>query len=174
VLTGIGTVLQDNPELDVRLVDTPRQPMLVVVDSRLETPPDARLFKPSRRVVIYAAVPHEARQKALEARGATIIFCPDPNGKVDLPAMLRDLAVREVNEVHVEAGHKLNGSLLRAGLVDECLVYLAPKLLGEGQGMSNLGPFSELSQAMALTFEDIQPIGPDLRLLARGIGRDRF
>ena len=123
---------------------------------------------------IYAAVPDEARQRALEARGATVIFCPDLKGKVDLRAMLRDLAVREVNELHVEAGHKLNGSLLREGVVDECLVYLAPKLLGEGQGMSNLGPLSELSQGLPLEFQDIQRIGPDLRILARGAGRDRF
>ncbi len=174
VLTGIGTVLQDDPQLDVRLVETPRQPMLVVVDSRLDTPPDARLFSPARPVVIYAAVPNEARQVALEARGATVIFCPDASGKVDLAAMLRDLAVREVNEVHVEAGHKLNGSLVQAGLVDEFLFYLSPKLLGQGQGMTQLGPFSELSQAVALEFQETQRVGPDLRILARGFGRDRF
>lgn len=174
VLTGIGTVLQDQPRLDVRLADSPRQPHLVVVDSRLDTPVDAPLFTPSRQVFIYGAVPDEARQRALEARGACVIFCPGPNGKVDLAAMLRDLAVRQVNEVHVEAGHKLNGSLVRAGLVDEFLLYLAPKLLGQGQGMTLLGPFTELTQAVSLEFQDIQRIGPDLRILARGTGRDRF
>jgi diaminohydroxyphosphoribosylaminopyrimidine deaminase/5-amino-6-(5-phosphoribosylamino)uracil reductase len=88
--------------------------------------------------------------------------------------MLRDLAQREVNELHVEAGHKLNGSLLREGLIDEFLVYLAPKLLGAGRGMVNFGPLQSLDQAVGLAFTDIQAVGEDLRLVARIPGRDRF
>jgi diaminohydroxyphosphoribosylaminopyrimidine deaminase/5-amino-6-(5-phosphoribosylamino)uracil reductase len=174
VLTGIGTVLEDNPRLDVRLADTPRQPHLVVVDSRLETPLDAQLFGPSRTLLIYAAVPDDARKAALEARGATVVHCPGPGGKVELAAMLRDLAAREVNEVHVEAGHKLNGSLVREGLVDEFLVYLAPKLLGAGRGMVNIGPLTELAQAVPLAYRETALVGPDLRILARIPGRDQF
>jgi len=178
VLTGIGTVLADNPRLDVRLVDTPRQPWLVVVDSRLETPPDAALFIAGRPCIIYAAVQNDAKQSALEARGATVVYlpgqAPGSEAKVDLAAMLRDLARRDVNELHVEAGHKLNGSLIRAGLVDEFLIYLAPKLLGQGQGMTNLGPFTALDQAVALDFTSVDRVGPDLRVLARVPGRDRF
>jgi diaminohydroxyphosphoribosylaminopyrimidine deaminase/5-amino-6-(5-phosphoribosylamino)uracil reductase len=178
VLTGIGTVLEDNPRLDVRAVDTPRQPQLVVVDSRLETPLDAHLFIAGRALTIYAAVENEARKQALEARGATVVYCPGrtpgSENKVDLAAMLRDLAAREVNEVHVEAGHKLNGSLVREGLVDEFLLYLAPKLLGAGRGMVNIGPLAALSEAVPLEFRDTAPIGPDLRILARIPGRDRF
>jgi len=178
VLTGIGTVLEDNPRLDVRLVDTPRQPHLVLVDSRLETPLDAHLFIVGRAIFIYAAVPNEAKKTALEARGATVIYCPGKQagteGKVDLAAMLRDLAMREINELHVEAGHKLNGSLVREGLVDEFLLYLAPKLLGAGRGMVNIGPFTELSQAVPLEFKSTELIGPDLRVLARIPGRDQF
>jgi diaminohydroxyphosphoribosylaminopyrimidine deaminase/5-amino-6-(5-phosphoribosylamino)uracil reductase len=178
VLTGIGTVLEDNPRLDVRAVDTPRQPQLVVVDSRLETPLDAHLFIAGRALTIYAAVQNDAKKAALEARGATVVYCPGRSagseGKVDLAAMLRDLAKREINEVHVEAGHKLNGSLVREGLVDEFLLYLAPKLLGPGRGMVNMGPLSELSQAVELEFRDTALIGPDLRVLARVPGRDRF
>lgn len=178
VLTGIGTVLEDNPRLDVRAVDTPRQPQLVVVDSRLETPLDAHLFIAGRALTIYAAVQNDAKKAALEARGATVVYCPGrtpgSEGKVDLAAMLRDLAKREINEVHVEAGHKLNGSLVREGLVDEFLLYLAPKLLGPGRGMVNMGPLSELSQAVELEFRDTALIGPDLRVLARVPGRDRF
>lgn len=174
VLTGIGTVLEDDPLLDVRLVDTPRQPHLVVVDSRLETPPGARLFRPGRALYIYTASDDQAKKAALESRGATVIPCPGAGGKVDLAAMLRDLAAREINEVHVEAGHKLNGSLVREGLVDEFLVYLAPRLLGAGRGMVNIGPLAELSQAIALEFRETTPIGPDLRILARIPGRDRF
>lgn len=174
VLTGIGTVLEDNPRLDVRLAETPRQPQLVVVDSRLETPLDAKLFLPGRPTLIYAALHDEAKQAALEARGATVVYCPGPGGKVDLADMLRDLAAREINELHVEAGHKLNGSLVREGLVDEFLVYLAPKLLGAGRGMVNIGPLSELAQAVPLAYRDTTLVGPDLRILARIPGRDVF
>jgi diaminohydroxyphosphoribosylaminopyrimidine deaminase/5-amino-6-(5-phosphoribosylamino)uracil reductase len=178
VLTGIGTVLADNPRLDVRLVDTPRQPHLVVVDSRLETPLDAQLFMAGRALYIYAAVPDDAKKAALEALGATVIYLPGQQagtqGKVDLAAMLRDLGQREINELHVEAGHKLNGSLVREGLVDELLVYLAPKLIGQGCDMANLGPLTELSKAIALVFKSTDMLGPDLRIVARIPGRDRF
>lgn len=174
VLTGIGTVLQDNPRLDVHLVATPRQPHLVVVDSRLETPLDAHLFIAGRALYIYAAEQNDAKKSALEAGGATVIHLPGINGKVDLAAMLRDLARREVNELHVEAGHKLNGSLIREGLVDELLVYLAPKLIGQGGGMVSFGPITTLSQALDLEFRSTDQIGPDLRILARVKGRDQF
>jgi len=174
VLTGIGTVLEDNPRLDVRLVATPRQPHLVVVDSRLETPLDARLFTVGRALYIYAAEQNDAKKAALEARGATVIYLPGAGGKVDLAAMLHDLARREVNELHVEAGHKLNGSFIREGLVDEFLVYLAPKMMGQGFGMANFGPMTELSQAIALEFRSTEMVGPDLRIVARVKGRDQF
>ncbi len=180
VLTGIGTVLQDRPRLDVRGIETPRQPALVVVDSDLQTPPDAPLFTPRRPVLIYAATPHAARQAALEHSGATVVYLPDTpapgaaSPKVDLAAMLRDLALRDMNEVHVEAGHKLNGSLLRAGLVDELLVYLAPLWLGTGAGMSNWGPLTNLADGLALEFQSAQMVGADLRVLARVAGRGVF
>ena len=178
VLTGIGTVLTDNPRLDVRLVDTPRQPHLVVVDSRLETPLDADLFTNGRKLFIYAAVPNEAKKSALEALGATVTYLsgttPGTEDKVDLAAMLRDLAVREINELHVEAGHKLNGSLIREGLVDELVVYLAPKLIGQGCDMSSFGPLTVLSSAIPLEFKSTEMLGPDLRIVARVSGRDQF
>ena len=174
VLTGIGTVLEDNPRLDVRLVDTPRQPHLVVVDSRLETPLDAHLFIAGRACYIYAAVQNDIKKTALEARGATVIYLPGANGKVDLAAMLRDLAQREVNELHVEAGQKLNGSLIREGLVDEFVVYLAPKLIGQGRGMAHFGPLNDLTQATPLEFKSTDQLGPDLRIVARVCGRDAF
>jgi diaminohydroxyphosphoribosylaminopyrimidine deaminase/5-amino-6-(5-phosphoribosylamino)uracil reductase len=167
VLTGIGTVLEDNPQLDVRLVNTPRQPTLVVVDSRLETPPQAALFRPERPVWIYHAAGPASAQAALSAAGAHLTIQPNPQGKVDLQALMADLGRREINEVHVEAGHKLNASLLKAGLVDELLVYMAPLLVGQGRGMTALGPLESLCEAMQLTWLDITPIGPDLRLRAR-------
>jgi diaminohydroxyphosphoribosylaminopyrimidine deaminase/5-amino-6-(5-phosphoribosylamino)uracil reductase len=178
VLTGIGTVLADNPKLDVRLINTPRQPSLVVVDSRLETPLDAALFIAGRACTIYAAVQNDAKKSALEARGATVVYLPGntpaTQNKVDLQAMLQDLARREINEMHVEAGEKLNGSLIREGLVDEFLVYLAPLLIGQGRDMAIFGPLTTLSQAVPLRFISTDMIGPDLRLRARIPGRDRF
>ena len=180
VLTGIGTVRDDDPMLDVRLVSASRQPHLVIVDSLLETPPTARLFGPPahglpRQILIYGATDRRDRREALEARGATVINLPGPGGKVDLAAMLQDLARREVNELHVEAGHKLNGSFLREGLVDELLVYLAPTLLGAGTaGLSAWGPLQSLDQGLALRFGEVSPVGNDLRVLARVQGRDAF
>jgi len=182
VLTGIGTVLEDDPRLDVRLVDAPRQPHLVVVDSRLQTPPNARLFQPSsnsqeRKILIYHATNDADKQATLQALGATLIHLPGIGAgskKVDLAAMLRDLARREVNELHVESGHKLNGSFLREGLVDELLLYLAPQLLGQGAGLSNLGPLQRLQDGPSLRFASVERIGEDLRILARVQGHDAF
>jgi diaminohydroxyphosphoribosylaminopyrimidine deaminase / 5-amino-6-(5-phosphoribosylamino)uracil reductase len=175
LLTGIGTVLEDDPRLDVRLATVTKQPPLVVVDSRLQTPPDAALFAvPDRSVWVYAAEIHPDARAALEARGATVTHLPGPGQKVDLPALLKDLAGRGVNELHVEAGFKLNGSLLRDGLVDEFLVYLAPKLLGPGQGMVNIGPLASLGEATPLEFTSIEPVGDDLRIVARPPGRTEF
>ena len=174
VLTGIGTVLADNPRLDVRLVETMRQPHVVIVDSNLETPLNAHILGAGRASFIYAAVQDNAKKAALEALGATVIYMPGENGKVDLPAMLRDLAKREINELHVEAGHKLNGSFIREGLVDELLLYMAPKLLGSGQGMASFGPLQSLSDAAQLQFMSTEMVGDDLRIRARVAGRDQF
>ncbi|WP_137917742.1 bifunctional diaminohydroxyphosphoribosylaminopyrimidine deaminase/5-amino-6-(5-phosphoribosylamino)uracil reductase RibD [Hydrogenophaga sp. 2FB] len=179
VLTGIGTVLEDDPSLDVRLVDAPRQPHLVVVDSRLQTPLTARLFRApadghSRQIWIYHATRNAAKEAALQAQGATLVQMPGANDKVDLPGLLNDLGRREVNELHVEAGHKLNGSLLREGLVDELLLYVAPQLLGRGAGVANFGPLEQLSDGPRLRYESVEPVGQDLRILARFQGRDRF
>lgn len=174
VLTGIGTVLQDNPGLDVRLVDTPVQPYRVIVDSLLQTPVDAKIFQAGGPVWIYTATQGSPQEAALVAKGATVTFLPDARGKVDLATMMKDLARREVNELHVEAGSKLNGSLIREGLVDEILVYLAPKLLGPGQGMASIGPLQALSEAVPLQFQSADRVGVDLRIIARVTGRDQF
>ena len=178
VLTGIGTVLEDNPRLDVRDVATPRQPHVVVVDSQLQTPPDARLFIAGRACYIYCAAPNDtafqARKQALESQGAVVVELPNAHNKVDLSAMLADLASRGVNELHVEAGSKLNGSFIREGLVDEMLVYLAPCMLGEGLSMAHFGPLTQLDQGLSLDFKSVEKIGPDVRILARVKGRDNF
>ena len=186
VLTGIGTVLQDDPLLNVRHVDTPRQPHLVVVDSRLEIALTAQLFAinsiAARALFIYSAgqngtknSAYAAKKQALEARGVTVMELPEKDtGKVDLQAMLRDLAHREVNELHVEAGFKLNGSLFKAGVVDEVLLYTAPKLLGAGQGLANMPTLHSLTDAVQLDFQSVDRLGEDLRMLARVRGRDKF
>ncbi|WP_411879002.1 bifunctional diaminohydroxyphosphoribosylaminopyrimidine deaminase/5-amino-6-(5-phosphoribosylamino)uracil reductase RibD [Polaromonas sp. YR568] len=174
ILTGIGTVLEDDPRLDVRLVDTPRQPCCVIVDSLLKTPVDAKIFQGGGPVWIYTATQGSPSEAALIAKGATVTFLPDARGKVDLAAMMKDLARREINELHVEAGSKLNGSLIREGLVDEVLVYLAPKLLGPGQSMASIGPLQALSDAVPLQFHSADRVGVDLRIVARVAGRDAF
>lgn len=178
VLTGIGTVLEDNPRLDVRDVATPRQPHVVVVDSLLQTPPDARLFIAGRACYIYCAAPNDTafqeRKQALESQGAVVVELPNAHNKVDLSAMLADLASRGVNELHVEAGTKLNGSFIREGLVDEMLVYLAPCMLGEGLAMAHFGPLTQLDQGLSMDFKSVEKIGPDVRILARVKGRDNF
>lgn len=174
VLTGSGTVLQDDPRLDVRLESVTRQPHLVVLDSEFRTPLTARLWDVDRQVWFYGAANAPERLAALQARGAHATVLPHAGAGVDLPALLNDLARREVNEVHVEAGQVLNGALLQAGLVDELLVYLAPTLLGLGRGMSCLGPLASLDQACRLEFNTIDTVGPDLRILARVAGRDLF
>ncbi len=167
VLTGAGTIRDDNPRLDVRLVETARQPLRVVVDSRLDISPQARIFESSGAVLIYAAAADKARADALSKRGAEIAWQPGERGKVDLPDMLRDLAERGINELHVEAGHRLNGSLVSEGLVDEYLIYLAPMLIGDGRGLADFGRLTSLSDAPRLRFTDVTLIGDDLRLLLR-------
>ncbi len=174
VLTGIGTLLQDDPSLDVRLVDTPRQPVRVVVDSLLQTPTTARIFQGESPVWIYTCSQDAAKMQALQAVGAETHHLPGPAGKVDLAALMRDLARREINELHVEAGNKLNASLLREGLIDELLVYLAPRLLGPGQGMAALPALQHLQDGLSLEFVSTQSVGPDLRIVARVQGRDHF
>jgi diaminohydroxyphosphoribosylaminopyrimidine deaminase/5-amino-6-(5-phosphoribosylamino)uracil reductase len=167
LLTGVGTVLDDNPRLDVRLVETTHQPLRVIVDSRLETPSGARILDAPGQVLIYCAQPDPARQAALLERGAEISVVAGPTGKVDLAAMLADLGRRGINELHVEAGHKLNGSFVREGLVDEYLVYVAPKLLGIGRELAAFGPLERLEESPSLRFHSITPIDGDLRIVAR-------
>ena len=175
VLTGVGTLLEDDPLLNVRGVDTPRQPALVIVDSRLQTSPNARLWSVlGRRVLVYTAIHDHDKASALRSLGAEVVVLPNAQGKVNLAAMVRDLGQREVNELHVEAGHKLNGSLLREGLVDELLLYQAPMLLGDGMGIAALGPLATLSEGVALEVQEIRQIGRDVRLIARSAGRPSF
>lgn len=167
LLTGFGTVRADDPQLTVRDVPCSRQPLRVVVDARLETPPTARILQ-GGNVLVACAARDEARALVLEKLGAEIVVLPNNAGKVDLPALLRALAARGINEVHVEAGFKLNGSLLREGYVDELLLYMAPMLFGDAaQGMFKLAAMTSLDQALRPRLHDVRRIGEDIRILAR-------
>ncbi|MEZ5661656.1 MAG: bifunctional diaminohydroxyphosphoribosylaminopyrimidine deaminase/5-amino-6-(5-phosphoribosylamino)uracil reductase RibD [Burkholderiaceae bacterium] len=166
LLTGIGTVRDDDPRLSVRAVATDRQPLKVLVDSRLEVSPGARLFE-GAAPLIFAALDDDARRLALEAAGAEVIVLPNPAGKVDLPTLLAVLGERGINELHVEAGSKLNGSLMRERCVDELLIYLAPCLLGDAQRMIAMPAVDALDRRIALHFDEATMIGGDLRLRAR-------
>lgn len=166
VLTGFGTVRDDDPQLNVRLVDTDRQPLIVVVDAKLQTSAQARLLD-NENVLFFCAELVEPAASQLRERGAEIIAIANDSGKVDLAAMFELLALREINEVHVEAGFKLNGSLLREKCVDELLLYVAPCLLGQATGFASLQPVPDLAQRHAFKFVSATPVGDDLRLVAR-------
>ena len=166
LLTGMGTVEQDDPQLTVRAVSTPRQPRRIVLDSQLQISPTARVLEGGGTWIV-SAERHDARESELMARGSEIIHIPSSEGKVNLHALMQELGKREINELHIEAGYKLNGSLLRAGCVDELLIYLAPCLLGPSQGMARLPELTELSSRVRLQFHQVLSVGSDLRILAR-------
>lgn len=170
VLPGVGTVLDDDPRLDVRGWPSAVQPVRVVVDSSLRTPPGSRLLLPPGRVWVAHAQGAETgggaqAAEALRRAGAELLPVPATRaGKTDLGALLSLLASRGVNELHLEAGEKLNGSFIRSGFVDELLVYQAPRLLGEGASLAALGPWERLDDTAGFQLEEVSRLGPDLRL----------
>lgn len=169
VLTGIGTLLGDDPAMNVRLEGATRQPLRVVLDSRLRSPPQARIFGRDGPSLVFGVVEDAARRAALEAAGASVEILPRAAGEehVPLAAMLRRLAALQANEIWVEAGARLAGAMLAAGLVDELIVYLAPCLLGpDARGLADLPPLQSLDQRLALRFSDVRTIGDDLRVTA--------
>ena len=167
VLTGIGTVLADDPQLNVREVATTRQPLRAIVDNALRLPPNARLLQ-QKGVMVYTATKDAEKIDALEQAGACVMVLPDANGQVNMAVVLRDLAAQGCNEVLVEAGGKLNGALLKAVLVDELVLYLAPQLLGDmARGMARLDELTSLDQRIELEWQDVRQVGKDLRIVAR-------
>jgi diaminohydroxyphosphoribosylaminopyrimidine deaminase/5-amino-6-(5-phosphoribosylamino)uracil reductase len=165
VLTGIGTVLADDPQLNVRIA-TERQPLRVVLDSALRMSPAARMLQ-SGKVLVCTASQDAGKRAALEQQGAEVLLLADAAGQVDLSAVLRELAQRGCNEVLVEAGRVLNGALLQAGLVDELVLYLAPQMLGDAaRGMADLGELLRLEQRVELAWRDVRRVGDDLRITA--------
>ena len=180
VLTGVGTVLADDPQLDVRLPGrtATRQPLRVVLDSSLRTPALARLLGTAGEVLVLTLAPagaaaadsseRDRRRRALEARGARVECVPAAAGRPALRAVLERLAVLEANEVLVEAGARLAGALLSQALVDELLLYVAPKILGpQARPLVELEPLTDLQQAFGFELLDVQRVGEDLRLRLR-------
>ncbi len=166
VLTGIGTVRDDDPQLTVRAVTTSRQPLRVVIDSRLELPLTARILE-GGGVLIACAIDDPAKAAPLEAKGAEIVRLPNALGKVELPVLLQELGRRGINELHVEAGHKLNGSLLNEGCIDELLLYVAPCLIGDrARGIADLPELTDLALRRKLHIDELRMLGGDIRILA--------
>ena len=171
ILTGVGTVKEDDPSLNVRDVKTERQPWRIIVDSKLETPLNANVLSKlnaSGVILVCASLDSQESQdkaKAFEALGVEVIAIANPNGKVDLSKLFTYLAKeRHMNEIHVEAGFKLNGSLLREDCVDEILLYYAPFFMGDGIGMANISPLTALDQRQDWQIIDQTLFGSDLRL----------
>ncbi|MDP2829793.1 MAG: bifunctional diaminohydroxyphosphoribosylaminopyrimidine deaminase/5-amino-6-(5-phosphoribosylamino)uracil reductase RibD [Sulfuricellaceae bacterium] len=166
ILTGVGTVLADDPRMNVRDLDTPRQPLKIIVDSRLSTPPTAQILYDGALIV--DAVDDPVKRAALEAAGAEVLCIPGPNGRVGLAALIGELGRRGLNEIHVEAGATLNGALLDAGLVDEWIAYLAPLVLGDAaRGVFALPPLGDMANRLPFKLLDSRQIGGDLRLTLR-------
>jgi diaminohydroxyphosphoribosylaminopyrimidine deaminase/5-amino-6-(5-phosphoribosylamino)uracil reductase len=167
VMTGIGTLGDDDPSLTVRDVRTSRQPLRIVVDSRLRIAPEARILE-GGGVLVATATSDEAKNRSLVNKGAEIVLLPNAEHKVDLLQLATYLAGRGVNEVLVEAGLNLNSALLRAGVVDELLIYLAPHMLGDAaRGIFDLGELTEMNKRLQLNIQETRMIGEDLRILAR-------
>lgn len=168
IVTGIGTVLADDPSMNVRLEGHERQPLRVVLDPRLSMPETARMLDlPGRTLVITAAERDDAWER-LEARGAEIVALPHGPDAVDLHAMATLLAEREMNEILLETGATLSGAMLRAGLIDELVVYMAPKLMGDGaRGLFRLPGLQSMADSVELAIEDIRAVGRDWRITAR-------
>jgi diaminohydroxyphosphoribosylaminopyrimidine deaminase/5-amino-6-(5-phosphoribosylamino)uracil reductase len=173
VLSGSGTVLADDPALNVRIEGATRQPLRAVLDSALRVPPQARMFDREGPALVFTASTDVARRAELERRGVRVeSIARTLQGGLELEAVLRRLAELEANEIWVEAGARLAGALLRARLVDEFIVYLAPSLLGPtARALVELPEISQLEQRMRLEFTECKPVGPDLRLTAVPVGQ---
>ena len=171
VLTGIGTVEADNPLLNVRGLDTQRQPLRAVLDSQLRLKPDAAILN-GAPVWVFTTVNHPEKTQALLDKNATVIQLPaDANGQVCLRELVSYLGTQDINEVHVEAGPRLSGALLQARVIDQLLVYMAPTLIGPGRPMVELPQLNGLFEAQRFEFLDAARVGADVRLLLREPGR---
>ena len=172
VLTGAGTVLADDPILNVRIEGASRQPLRVVLDSQLRVPATAHVYGPEAAAVVFTASSDQGKRESLQRHGVRVEVVPAASGGVDLQAVLARLAALGANEVWVEAGARLTGALLAAQLVDELVIYLAPCLLGpQAQPLAQLPPLNRLDERLTLRFESVERIGADLRVIARRAAR---
>lgn len=175
IMTGAGTILADNPQMTVREMELPsylyrppviKQPLRVIVDAYLSTPPTARMLSLPGQTLIFTASDDEFLTKSLEKAGARVVFLPERERHIDLPAMCEKLATDyEVNELLVETGANLAGSMLRAQLIDEIVIYMAPVLLGhKARGLFHLPELETLSQRVRLNITEIRALGNDWRM----------
>jgi diaminohydroxyphosphoribosylaminopyrimidine deaminase/5-amino-6-(5-phosphoribosylamino)uracil reductase len=169
ILTGSGTVRNDDPRLTARLGPATRQPLKVVVDSRMAIDEGARLFD-GNPVLLAVAQADEVKAERLRARNTQVLRCAGSDGRVDLEALLAELGRLAINELHVEAGPILSGALVQQGLVDELLLYQAPLFLGPGRGLLELPALEELGTVRRWQLRELRQIGGDLRILARWDG----
>jgi diaminohydroxyphosphoribosylaminopyrimidine deaminase/5-amino-6-(5-phosphoribosylamino)uracil reductase len=168
ILTGIGTVQHDNPQLNVREVKTERAPLKIVLDSRLELSPDARLFADAAPVLVVSALEDKTKAQPLLDKGAEWLCLPEASGRIDLFRLTQALGGRGLNEVHVEAGATLNGAFIAAGLVDELLFYFAPCFLGDtARPLAILPELAHLAECWAFEAQSCEPVGLDFRVIAR-------
>jgi diaminohydroxyphosphoribosylaminopyrimidine deaminase/5-amino-6-(5-phosphoribosylamino)uracil reductase len=171
IMTGVGTVLADDPSLTVRLGEgaagSPRQPLRVILDTHLRTPPEARLLGLPGETLILTCIPDTQREVRLDGNAVSVVTLPMDSGRLDLAAVMTYLGRMEINEVHLEAGATLSGALLAAGLVDELLVYLAPHLMGDAaRGLFRLPGLERMEQRIGLSMSDIRAVGRDWRITA--------
>jgi diaminohydroxyphosphoribosylaminopyrimidine deaminase/5-amino-6-(5-phosphoribosylamino)uracil reductase len=171
IMTGVGTILADDPSLNVRLPgEMPRQPLRVILDPELETPPDARTLWLDGDTLIFTGLTKTPAFKPLQATGAEIQTLPRRGRGLDLEFALEELARREINEVHLECGATLAGAMLAAGLVDELVIYMAPRVMGDGaRGLFHLPGLTRMAEAIPMEIVDIRAVGQDWRITTRGV-----
>lgn len=172
IMTGVGTVLADDPALTVRLDgEKIRQPLRVVLDTHLRTPPQARLLDAPGRTLIVTASRNQVLHDALARDNVTVVTLSEYDDSIDLPAVMRYLAAQQINEVLLEAGATLNGAMLRAGLIDELIIYMAPHLMGDAaRGLFHLPGLVGMDQRIKLEILDIRAVGKDWRITAKVAG----
>lgn len=165
ILTGVGTVLRDDPKMTARLEGVERQPLRVVLDSHLSTPQQAKILQPPGRALIFTAAGNDRDAELLRVDAVEVIPCGERAGQIDLQQVMAELAGREINELMLEAGPRLSGSMLKQRLVDQVIIYMAPDLLGnDARGMFNLPGLETMADKHHLAFRDARMIGGDLRL----------
>lgn len=171
IITGVGTILMDDPTMNVRLSNIPRQPLRIIIDSTLRTPVNCKMLQTREQspiLIAYAQSGLDDRIAALKAGGAELLYLPDAAGQVDLPALLRHLASIEINDVLLEAGQGLNGAFLQAGLIDEFIFYYAAKLMGgRAKGMFDMPELVDMQQAINLQISDLRHFDQDIRVIAK-------